>query len=361
MGGGCPVGAKTLLCDPMAAMPKSIKDTGVYPAIPDLTKHAERLLAYTPEPALWSDGLGKERFLLLPAGAKIDNTDAKKWKFPAGTVFVKSFFGDGQKIVETRFIRFTADDFFPFEYYVYKWNAAGTDAVMQGWQDGPGFDPRQNAWEAELVPATVNGKAQMHPIPSQINCGDCHDANKGNTGGVAFIGFDEIRLDNTPAGSGKTQLQTFADLGIFKVAPGAAAVTDANALTQRVKRFLFGNCVHCHSGAPDAKSTLDLHPDTLLAQTVNKDVNALGITEPPKWKRVVPGSPETSVLFAQLAREQPFGAPAMTISLKPGGGTYGLRAMPPVGVTVSPTGAVLKPGESDPVLDVYNWIKMGAK
>jgi hypothetical protein len=29
-----------------------------------------------PDPPLWSDGMEKQRFLVLPAGGKIDNTDA---------------------------------------------------------------------------------------------------------------------------------------------------------------------------------------------------------------------------------------------------------------------------------------------
>ncbi|HXU80723.1 MAG TPA: hypothetical protein VN914_04960, partial [Polyangia bacterium] len=101
----CTPGRPLLVCDPTMKMPKSIKDTGVYPALPDLSRHSERLVGYSPEPALWSDGLSKERFLLLPEKAKIDNTDPKKWVFPPGTVFVKSFFADDHKIIETRFVR----------------------------------------------------------------------------------------------------------------------------------------------------------------------------------------------------------------------------------------------------------------
>ena len=43
--------------------------------------------------------------MLLPEGAKVDNSDPKHWSFPPGTIFVKSFFADNHKIVETRFVR----------------------------------------------------------------------------------------------------------------------------------------------------------------------------------------------------------------------------------------------------------------
>ena len=54
-----------------------------------------------------------------------------KWDFPMGTIFIKHFFDDGgaggkQRAIETRFIR--AGKAAPYEFFVYKWNADGTDA-----------------------------------------------------------------------------------------------------------------------------------------------------------------------------------------------------------------------------------------
>ena len=124
---------KSLLCDPMGKMPMSIKDTGLFPMAPDLSKHSDRLIEYVPDPPLWSDGMEKQRFLLLPVGKKVDNTDRMKWEFPAGTIFIKHFFDDGgaggkQRAIETRFIRTGAGA--PYDFYVYKWNPENTDATL---------------------------------------------------------------------------------------------------------------------------------------------------------------------------------------------------------------------------------------
>jgi hypothetical protein len=350
----CAAGQKLLVCDPTMRMPKSIKDTGVYPAIPDLSRHSDRLLAYSPEPALWSDGLSKERFLLLPAGAKIDNTDPHRWVFPPGAVFVKSFFADDHKIIETRFVRRNEDQDFPFEYYTYRWNAAGTDAVMEGWMDAASFDPKYALWEPDPVAVTLQGKPHMHPIPGHSDCAACHDENRGKEGtGMAFIGFDEIRLNNTLPGAKETQLQGLAARGLFLKPPGASTITGTTDLERRVKRFIFGNCLHCHNDPNGNDGPMDLQPDVLLAQLRN--VAIMGhIEAPPGFKRVVPGKPLLSVVYVQAARiadtvNKQYSKPPLE---------YHLRDMPPVGVTLTPSGANLPPDypDGDPVKDLFDWI-----
>ena len=72
----------SLFCQPLGMMPTSIKATGLFPAAPDLSRHPAGMLEYVPDPPLWSDGMAKQRFLILPAGTKIDNSDRKRWAFP---------------------------------------------------------------------------------------------------------------------------------------------------------------------------------------------------------------------------------------------------------------------------------------
>jgi hypothetical protein len=351
----CAGSTMLLVCDPMMKMPKSIKDTGVYPAIPDLTKHFDRLILYSPEPALWSDGLAKERFMLLPEGAKVDNSDAKHWSFPPGTIFVKSFFADNHKIVETRFVRHNTDPDFPYEYYTYKWNAAGTDATMEGWMDGPTFDPRYALWDPDPVAITLGGKSHMHPIPGQTDCTACHEENRGGTDkkSAAFIGFDEIRLNNKLPGAQQTQLEALVAKGLLTKPPGAPTITGATEVETRVKRFLYGNCVHCHNDIDGNNGPMDLRPDTMVAAV--KNIAIMGHVEaPPTFKRVVPGKPLLSVVYVQAARI----ADMINKQYSMGATQYHMRDMPPVGVTLAPTGANLPMGypEGDPIKDLFDWI-----
>jgi hypothetical protein len=302
----------SIFCNTLAALPKTIQATGLFPAAPDFSKHAASLHEYVPDPPLWSDGLEKQRFLLLPQGQKIDNSDGRRWVFPVGTVFVKTFFDDGgaggkPRPIETRLIRRIdqAGSFVEYDYAVYQWNAAGSDATLVD-------------IEGQRTPVMVTVKALgapfAHEIPSHDDCATCHESN----GKVAqtFIGFDEVRLSSTLAGAAQTQLMDLAPLFTQPPPTKPMEITDPDARMQRIKRFVFGNCVHCHNG----QKVVDLHPEVFVANTVGKMIDASGVTAPAGWLRVVPGKPEMSVLYVEARR-----------TMLP----IGLKAMPPIGVAVA--------------------------
>jgi hypothetical protein len=351
--GDCtPALPNSLFCDPFATMPMSIKATGIFPAAPDFTKHSASMREYVPDPPLWSDGMEKQRFLLLPAGKKIDNTDRKNWLFPPGTIFIKTFFDDSgtggkSRAIETRFIRAAKQgSAFPYEYYLYQWNADGTDATLV--VNNNEGDTETATPVMVTIKRTVggqpfqvnNGTPFQHDLPSRSMCGKCHEEN--GMVGQTFIGFDELRLNSKFAStSTKTQLQEFADAGIFTgpLPANPATITDTSndmGRLLRIKRFVFGNCVHCHNG----NSVFDMHPDVFVANTVNKPTEAQSVVPPAGWKRIVPKSPGTSVVYVQTQR---------TNLPQPVGSNNRLRPMPPVGVAdVAADQAALK--------DLYDWI-----
>jgi hypothetical protein len=180
----------------------------------------------------------------------------------------------------------------------------------------------------------------MHTLPSRDACDQCHAQN----GMVAqtFIGFDVLRLNSKrSADAPKTQLQTFADAGLFSMPLPAdpATITDAsddNGRLLRIKRFVFGNCVSCHNGG----GQVDFHPDVFVANTVGKPTEAQSVMPPAGWLRVVPGDPLTSVLYVQMQR---------TMIPPAQGANNRLRPMPPVGLAdVAVEQTALK--------DVFDWI-----
>jgi hypothetical protein len=326
---------KSLFCNPLGKMPLTIKETGIFPSAPDLSKHPTSMFEFLPDPPLWSDGMEKLRFVLLPYGQKINNTSAKQWVFPKGTILIKTFFDDTgpggrPRPIETRFIRRIVDDLYgEYDFYLYKWNAAGTDAdlVLDNMEGDPNAAP--------TVPITINhmkdgkpfmvngGKPFEHTLPSRQMCSECHDEN-GNSGRQTFIGFDEPRLNSklTPAAA-KTQLQDIADRGMLMMPPRTTPETITDTTNDggrmlRIKRFIFGNCVHCHNGG----KVFDMNPAVFVANTVNKDTESQSVMPPAGWKRVLPGKPEMSVLYVQ-ARRTP---------LPPAVGGVRLRPMPPFGV-----------------------------
>lgn len=338
----------SLFCKPLGPMPKSIKATGLFPSAPDLNQHPKSMLEYAPDPPLWSDGMDKQRFLVLPAGKQIDNQDRKRWAFPEGTIAVKTFFDDSgpggaRRPIETRLVRAGLNG--TYQFYLYQWNADASDAtlVVDDIEGDINAEVAVNITIKRMVsgqPFALNGGQPFaHALPSRNACGLCHEQN----GMVAqtFIGFDELRLASklTPDVA-KTQLQTFADAGIFSQPPPAAPVTITDTTNDggrmlRIKRFAFGNCVTCHNG----EGQFDLHPDVLVANTVGKSTEAQSVMPPAGWLRVVPGDPLKSVLYVQMQRTM----------LPPAVNGKRLRAMPPVGLAdVAVEQSALK--------DVFDWI-----
>jgi hypothetical protein len=326
----------SLYCKPTREMPNTIKETGLFPSAPDFSKHGKSLREFKPSPELWSDGMGKQRFILLPEGKKVDNSDRMRWAFPIGTIMVKTFFDDSAmggkpRPIETRFIRRVGDLFMgalvEYDYYVYKWNADGTDAMLIV-NDEKG-DPKQTFpvpivinRMVDTTPLKINdGTPFMHDIPSRENCGHCH--TESGMMGQTFIGFDELRLNSklTPT-STDIQLKELADLFMMPVPATPATITDNSndgGRLLRIKRAIFGNCAHCHNGG----SVFDLRPEVFVENTVKKASESQSVKPPAGWLRVVPGSPDTSVVFRQVQRV-PLPMPM--------GDTDRLRPMPPVGV-----------------------------
>jgi hypothetical protein len=326
---------KSLFCDPMQKMPTTIKATGLFPSAPDFTKHPASMRGFTPFPPLWSDGMEKERFMLLPYGTKIDNSNPKQWVFPVGTIFIKTFFDDSgaggkKRAIETRFIRRIGDEnaFTEYDYYLYKWNAAGTDAdllVNDREGDSMAFmDVKITInHQANGKQLTINGGQPFdHTLPSRDMCSGCHHEN-GNTY-QTFVGFDELRLNSklSPTDT-KTQLEQFLASGIFMKAPTTPprAIKETDPTLQKAKEFIEGNCVHCHN---EHGQVFDMAPEVFVQNTVGMDTMAQSVHPPAGWKRVLAGDPEKSVVFVQ-ARRTPLPMPTMV-------GDDRLRPMPPYGV-----------------------------
>jgi hypothetical protein len=149
-------------------------------------------VAFTPQHALWTDGMSKRRWLHLPPGTAIDKSDPDRWEFPRGTRVWKEFSAQGR--VETRLIERLADG--SWRYASYAWNDAGTQATL-------------------APPEGIRARG----IPSRSDCLACHEGAP-----VPILGF-------------------------------SAAQQDARVIAGRTDReraalgYLHANCGHCHNEA----------------------------------------------------------------------------------------------------------------
>ena len=116
---------------------RRIKETGLFPSAPDLSKHPR------PPDRVRARSAAVERRhgeAALPAAARwarrSTTPTGTKWEFPVGTIFIKTLLrrqrrrrqaaADRDPLHPPGERRATS----PYDYYVYKWNADGTDATL---------------------------------------------------------------------------------------------------------------------------------------------------------------------------------------------------------------------------------------
>jgi hypothetical protein len=270
--------------------PMLLSQTGLYSNIAT-GELAPGVFAFQPQFALWSDGAAKKRWVKLPAGMKIDTSDMNYWQYPEGTKLWKEFTRDGVR-VETRMImkRGGGDWFF----MAYKW--MGTT-------------------EAVAVPnGERNASGTQHDIPSQADCGTCHNSMKDRV-----LGFTAIQLSHDLPGLNIDQVVANGWLTDPPVGTGDASaeagknrfIVPGNATEKAALGYLHANCGMCHNER--GKVGLLLHgdmwlhfdklssvADTATYQTLVDQAAPQGnAARTPKW--ITPGNPAMSAIHELMS------------------------------------------------------------
>lgn len=227
-------------------------------------------IAFSPDWPLWSNGLEKQRHIVLPPGGRIDITDRYRWVFPDGTRFLKRFSIRGPAgdlmHVETRIIRRHEG---AWETAAYVWNDEQTDADLVA--------------DGSPVAVTVTneaGRTFVHNVPGSSGCQTCHASSP------AFIlGFIEVQLNRDD------QLALLHGRGIFNAAlpDPLDSIAAADAETEWVLGYVTGNCVQCHNGTTEFDLSHDIFLDAAVADT-----------RPSGAVLITPGDPQNSELFLRF-------------------------------------------------------------
>ncbi|ADO68222.1 hypothetical protein [Stigmatella aurantiaca] len=271
------------VCDP-----RQLSCTGLY--APGAEGWATKTLApgvraFTPSLRLWTDGLDKSRFIYLPPGTKVNTVNMDDWVFPVGTKLWKEFRWKGRRI-ETRLLWKQAEK--RWLRTTYRWSEDESEAteVKDGETDVPGTD--------------------HHDIPSQAQCGMCHN---GKRDGV--LGFEAVALSGDQA-EGLTMRQLVQE-GLLTDPPTTELRIPGNPQEQAALGYLHMNCgVSCHSGSSTAMgrtSGLRLRLETGKLDAVEKtetfvtSVNARSVSVLPgvSSHRVIPGKSQDSALLNRMA------------------------------------------------------------
>ncbi len=267
-------------------LPDDIACIGLYADV--LSKSvAPRVRRYTPGAVLWSDGSGKQRWMLLPQGEKIDATDPNNWVFPIGTKFYKEFRVEGRRVETRIFMKTRADR---WVRGTYEWNRAETAA--------------KRSLGADRDDVLIAGKP--YHVPTGRECDQCHGGRKDR-----ILGFESVAL-GLPGAEGTT-LQDLVDEALITPEPERTQLSigdDGTGHAGEVLTYMHMNCgVCCHNTNQNADAYssglfLKLDVNELDGRPVdNFEPIRLLVDQTAKtlrWGdqvRVVSGSPEESLLY----------------------------------------------------------------
>jgi uncharacterized repeat protein (TIGR03806 family) len=309
-----------------ADFPRKLSETGVFASVRDL-RPAPGLIPYTVNAPLWSDGAVKQRFLAIPGEGRIEfdtiffpesatGRVPHGWKFPDGTVLVKTFFLDLEKgnparriRLETRLLHHerlvgteeVGDQF--WRGYTYVWDDNQSDATLL--DDPRGLDRTYTIADREVPEGS---RRQTWHFPSRTECMLCHTMPAKFILGVNTL---QMNRDFDYGGVVDNQLRAWEHAGLFakplpappEKLPSLVDPADhTQDLDRRARSYLHANCSHCHRAFGGGNANFQLLATIPLEETAIVGARpALGAFGIPDARIVVPGDPARSVLLHRMS------------------------------------------------------------
>jgi hypothetical protein len=242
------------------------------------------IVEFKPRWPLWTDGAAKRRWIQLPVGTAIDDSNMDYWSFPVGTKLWKEFVRDGVR-VETRYAVRTGTGEGDWAFMPYAWNSSQTDAF-------------------EAPYGIVNANGTQHDIPAQALCTGCHENVKSRV-----LGFSALQLDYV-APAGEMDLDDAIAAGWLSHVPGAATphiAMPGHGTEQAALGYLHGNCGHCHNSdsplvnRPMFRLEVDYLDAVENTRTYESTVNVVTEVEIDGATVIAkPGDPDHSVIITRM-------------------------------------------------------------
>ena len=309
--GGDGVSVHELIKIEPVQMPDALSQTGTFRNVEELDI-AEGFVFYDVNSPLWSDGLNKRRWLKIPGGKQIDNSDVENpnWTFPVGTVFVKHFehpteldSNSRPRKIETRVLEMDVNGRIFGATYV--WNESGTDAIIS-------LERSEVNLHADNTTGKVfnNGTSQqVYRLPGFRDCLVCHNHN------YQVLGINAAQLNRSASlGSDENQLAEWSRRGLFlnpyseerlREMPRLVDLhDDSQSIEMRARSYLHSNCSFCHYPEGTQRTHFDARITTSLAAAkMIAEKSETGYFEVDGRKSdwvIKPGFPEESAAFRRL-------------------------------------------------------------
>ena len=283
--------------------PATLSATNLFADLTDLAP-APGLLPYPVNLPFWSDYAVKRRWFTVPDGASTMAWSRDgAWTFPSGTIWVKHFDLETtrgsstavKKRLETRLIVKNATGAYGVSY---RWNDAGTDAVLVP-EGGADFD----------VPITVSGAAytQHWRIPNRAECLACHTPQAGY---ALSFNTRQLNLASIDANFAGNEIDVLRAGGCFSNTPASVNLLPRHLRPEetaypaeaRVRSYLAVNCAYCHqAGGTGAPAAWDGRPELALDLTGLLNGVAANNGGVSANKLVVPGDTLHSIVLSRMA------------------------------------------------------------
>jgi uncharacterized repeat protein (TIGR03806 family) len=287
----------------------------------------DRVVPYDMNVQLFSDYALKQRAIYVPPDATMTFDPELAFELPVGSVIIKNFSFPADfraptqdvTLIETRLLIRYADAWRPLPYI---WDDEQRDAVLS-----PAGEVRQISFVDDMGASRTSN----YLVPQRNQCQDCHARKPTETADpeIVPIGIKARHLNRTYDYGGAmgvvNQLDRLNAAGMLAGLPsptssipaqydfraietgGVAAIPPAD-VDRAARSYLDINCAHCHdpNGVQGITSQLFLGHD-------NTDQFRLGICKRPGSAGagtggfefdIVPGSPDTSILYFRLHTEQ---------------------------------------------------------
>jgi uncharacterized repeat protein (TIGR03806 family) len=304
--------------------PRKLSETGLFASTKDY-RPAKGLIPYSVNAPLWSDHAEKDRWIALPGDSQIEFDDVVYphgptypdlgWRFPDGTVLVKTFSIDAEagnpatrKRLETRILQYRKmpgnDDEYGAQFwygYTYIWNDQQTDAELLG---AEGLDRKLSIKD---VKAPGGVRDQTWHFPSRAECTLCHTMAAKYVLGVTTL---QMNKDHDYGGIVANQLDTLEHLGVFKEKlpkpvselPRLVDYGDKDAnLHLRARAYMHANCAHCHRKWGGGNAEFELQASLPLTDTLAVNTRpgqgSFKLNDP---RILVPGNPDRSLVLQRM-------------------------------------------------------------
>jgi len=229
-------------------IPPLLSETGVFTDLARL-QTADALIPYDLIIPFWSDAAVKTRGVAVPTGQTVHFSPTGEWRFPRGTVFMKTFTLATNELepgavrrLETRLLVCNTDG--GVYGVVYKWRADQSDADLLA----------TNQTELISIRTATGTRTQAWYYPNRQDCLDCHTANAGY---VLGLKTRQMNRDYPyPSGVTDNEIRTWSHLGLFDLPPAQADLAQfsrlaraddlTRSLTDRARSYLDANCSNCH-------------------------------------------------------------------------------------------------------------------